>query len=660
MLELEAKDTLTPVELNHGEGFTFKLRNGGVRQFVLEETSAAVLLSSCADTRVEEPDGGTIYHFTARVRIDGHPMTMERYVCSQECFYEPYVINGMRVWFDGVQDIFDFTMENHGPCRPNRHARFAVQDAALPICPQEMAAWCPIDGQFIDVGDCYNGDDPWMGPYLGGTAHGGMDINHPRGTPLWAPIDFDYGHYYACVARGANNNRWEGVRRWPDGSTWVLGTYHVIRALVPEHRPIKAGTHYAEAAGVWVGSHDHTHFVFKVKDRGRVFHLDPWILFRQIFENEKRTGGSRVLPQHRPLWKRTVVDMAPLGPATTGEPVTFAAQVRKGRGVDNLKHYWTFGDGGFSAEENPAHTFAKPGIYPVTLTANDGRRVAARTQHVTMDGEAVKTPALVLIAPDEFMFRPRPAHAMDVFGRPPRHIPHTLEFVARPDTRPVPAPKRVFLKNAGGGTLDGASIDCAGAPGWLNVTIRGSGNEQALAVSVDATGVEPGKYAAVIRADCPGAVNSPQRFRAILHVPAEPPKAQVTVDDLDDGFYATPYFWVGPRFNHWKELGYGGRYLTNGGRSTEGEFARFTPDLRAGCYEIAFSDRTPFQEGTRFAVRVRHRSGDDTVWVEPARSRVIGTFEFDEGTDGFVEVTAAGSTGQVFADAVTFRPLQEA
>ena len=91
MPELEAKDTLTPVELNRGEGFTFKLRNGEVR------------------------DGGTMYHFTCRVRIDGHRMTMERYVCSQECFYEPYVINGMRVWFDGVQDIFDFTMENHGP-----------------------------------------------------------------------------------------------------------------------------------------------------------------------------------------------------------------------------------------------------------------------------------------------------------------------------------------------------------------------------------------------------------------------------------------------------------------------------------------------------------------------------------------------------------------
>ena len=645
MLELEAKDTLTPVELDRGEGFTFRLRNGEVRSVLLEDTSARVLLTSLKDTRVEEPGGGTIYHFTCRVRVDGHPMTMERYVCSQESFYEPYVINGMRIWFDAVSDIFDFTTENHGPCRPNRHARFAVQDAALPICPQEMQPWCPMADEFIDIADCYNGDDPWMGPYRGGTAHGGMDINHPRGTPLWAPIDFDSQSYMCCVARGANNNRWQGVRHWPDGSTWVLGTYHVVRLLVPELTPVEAGTHYAEAAGVWVGDHDHTHFVFEIKERGTVFRLDPWILFRQIFENNRRLGNPRSPGVRRP---QTVADIAPLSPARTGEPAAFSsAGTQIGYRAKKLDHCWTFGDGGTSADENPTHTFTRPGIYPVTLTVDDGRTVAARTQHITVDGDPVAAPALALAAPDEPGFRPRPVHAMDVYGRPPSRLPHTLVFTARPETRPAPNAKALL---AGGGDV---TVECADAPGWLSADARGA----EVIVSVDAAGLVPGAYSDLVTVSCRGAVNSPQCFRVLLNVPAQPPKAQVTVDDCDPGFCCTPWFWVGLHFHKWKDKGFGGAYLTNGARATEGEFARFTPDLRAGRYEVSFSDRTPFGRGARFAVRVRHAKGEESVWVEPAESLVIGTFEFDEGTDGFVEIRTAGSTGQVLADAVTFRPV---
>jgi len=42
------------------------------------------------------------------------------------------------------------------------------------------------------------------------------------------------------------------------------------------------------------------------------------------------------------------------------------------------------------------------------------------------------------------------------------------------------------------------------------------------------------------------------------------------------------------------------------------------------------------------------------VWVEPLKSRAIGTFEFAEGTDGFVEILSKESRGQVVADAVRF------
>ncbi|MHC4591405.1 MAG: hypothetical protein ACYS8L_01775, partial [Planctomycetota bacterium] len=97
VLGLAAKDTLTAIELDAGETVRFRLLSGQVRELTLIETAAAVL---------QEWEAGKLYHFTARVAIDGHEMPMERYVGSQESFYEPYVVNGMRVWFDGVRDIF--------------------------------------------------------------------------------------------------------------------------------------------------------------------------------------------------------------------------------------------------------------------------------------------------------------------------------------------------------------------------------------------------------------------------------------------------------------------------------------------------------------------------------------------------------------------------
>jgi hypothetical protein len=41
----------------------------------------------------------------------------------------------------------------------------------------------------------------------------------------------------------------------------------------------------------------------------------------------------------------------------------------------------------------------------------------------------------------------------------------------------------------------------------------------------------------------------------------------------------------------------------------------------------------------------------------PNPTKVIGTFEFNEGTDGFVEILAEGSEGQVPADAVIFKKI---
>lgn len=637
LIERRARETLTAVEMDCGDTLRFTLRNGETRTLVLEATGAKVLVTNLKELKKARDGGGTLYHFTARVRVDGQPMTMERYVGSQESFYEPYVVNGLRIWFDGVADIFEFLTEKHGECKPAKQARFALQDATLAICPQEIQPWYPNDKGFIAIRDCYCGDDPWLGAYQGADAHGGLDVNMPKGTPHWAPIDFDDHWYFNSLALGHNNNRWRAVRRWPDGSLWTLQSHHLIRLLVPEHTPLKAGTHYAEAAGVHVGAHPHSHFVFKITEGEATALLDPWIIFWEVFETQKRKAGA------------LRAAMAPLRPARTGQPVAFR---RIGAGG---QAWWTFGDGAAARGDNPAHTFLQPGIYPVTLTVDDGKKRAAFTQHITVDGEVAKVPGLALAAPDEPGFRPRPVQAMDVYGWPPGPAPHTIEFLARA-TRPAPRPKAIELRNSGAGTLAQAkvSMDFESGAGWLAAAIEGTGNAQRLMLKADASGLKPGDYAALVSLDCPGAANAPQPVRVLLRVKAEPPQAEATLTTRSPGFYCTPYFWACPGHHTWPK-GHGGQVLTNGARAAEDELARFTPALAAGRYEVALSPKTPFDNDAAFLVRVRHASGDDTIRVQPAASRTIGTFVFDEGADGFVEILARDSAGQVLVDAVSFK-----
>ena len=132
-----------------------------------------------------------------------------------------------------------------------------------------------------------------MGAYFGASAHGGLDINHPAGTPIWSPIDIHDHELFNRLVDGANNNRWRGMHHWPDGSTWKLTLCHLIRMLVPDHQPFPAGTHYADGAGVHIGSYEHSHFGFAVREPGdpesEDIRLDPWILFWQMYEDRKLT-----------------------------------------------------------------------------------------------------------------------------------------------------------------------------------------------------------------------------------------------------------------------------------------------------------------------------------------------------------------------------------
>lgn len=682
---MAAKDTLSAVELDRGDTLVFRLRDGRSVELTVEDAAAEII------ERVTP--GGIVHSFTCRLRIDGQSMTLRRYVCTQECFYEPYVVNGVRIWLDIVKDVFElipvrYPRPGNLQCVPRKDVRLALQDATLRICPQETHPWLEEPQGFIDVGRCYNGDDCYLGAYEGQALHVGMDINHPKGSPLFAPIDFDTQAYFNSLAAGDNNNRWRGIRRWPNGDVWALQSHHLIELLQPENEPLAAGAKYATTAGVHVGRHEHTHFEFKIgrkhadeplpasdgpasiacpidfddrseaaQQQPEVLHLDPWILFWQTFEDLKDREGAIC----------AAIDS--LAPAPAGRPVTFSsAGSRPGSGGGPLRFTWTFGDGGWSDAAQPVHVFARPGVYPVTLVVEDGKARATSTQHITISGKPVGRPVLALRAPEEPSFRLRPVEAKDVYGLPVERVPHTLELLARP-SRPKPRARTVELVNLGGGSLAPPRVqvaylgrnEAADGDGWLRLEVDRYGNGQAIRVQADAAGLAPGGYEARVIVDSPGSLTTSQGFRVTLRVAEKPPaEGVVIVDDADAGCYATPYFWVGHRFSRCPpdRRGYAGFYRTNGGRARPGEFVRFTPDLRAREYRVAFHGATPFPPESRFTVCVRHASGADTIHVRPAADRFIGTFTFTEGMDGRVEILAEGSDGLVIADAVVFTPVR--
>ncbi len=723
VIKRSAQNTVVPVLLNKGDVLEFRLRNGQIRTLQLLETDASIMRTNVKDFHKEDDlqsNGGTICEFSCKVLIDGHEMKMQRYLPTQESFYEPYVVNGMRIWFDAVKDYFNFFSLKHDWCEPRADARFAISDATDPVAP-DLECWFPIKQPYNDVSNSYLGDDVWMGPYLGVEPHGGMDINMPKGTPLFTPFDIlekdnqwlDVGfepkpYYWAAT--------WMAQKYWPNGSEWTLKLLHLDKYLVEDHAPLQKGTQIAEAAGTGVGAEEHTHFDFMVRDEptntvdnkvmllgniiskegseykinvedvvGNVplsaalyirrddrpadfsifmvskniadkynfnyeipqIKLDPWYLLWQMFENYKLNNN----------WIKAHI--SPMAPAKAGNKVLFSSKdARPGLNRSELSYYWTFGDGCWSDEKNPTHIFTSPGIFPVSLLVDDGERKDRYTQHITIDGKKIDMPGLSLNAPLDPTFNKRKDYVMDVYGSTITNVPHNLTLSAR-ETNLSPEARVVNITNNGGGVLDTVQVNIQykGENNWASITSLNNGNDQRLTVKVNADGLPPGKHKAVVNVSCGNAVNSPQRFILTLDVCLNTGGDKlVIVDNESQSFFATPYFWVGCRFKEWID-GYNNFYLTNGGRNNPGEYVRFTPDLKKGKYNISLVEETPFNE-CKMKIQVHHANGDTILWIEPLKSRNIGVFKFDEGRDGFVQIFAEGSEGEILADAIKFMRIE--
>ncbi len=290
ILERTVKPTLTPFGLNAGDTLRLTLSDGTHWEMTLRETAAETLATDYAayDYRDDGHESGDIsaYGFSCVVSVNGRDAELRREVGTQASFYEPWVLDGVRIWFDAAACAFrragGFMFEKDiragCVCQPTQDARFAVQEETLAICPEPVLPWYPGADAQPDIRKCYNGEDCWMGPYGGAAAHCGLDVNMPAGTMLSAPINLDDHHLYRTVAAGFGNNSWRGVRRWHDGSEWRVQTAHLIEMVESERAPLKAGTPYATGAGTSVGAHTHTHFSFAVTEQGGEYRLDPWIL----------------------------------------------------------------------------------------------------------------------------------------------------------------------------------------------------------------------------------------------------------------------------------------------------------------------------------------------------------------------------------------------
>lgn len=655
VLERKSLDTLTAVEMNHGDLLRFTLSTGEVRTIELVDTAARVVVTNLPTLKRGFHGGGTVYEMTFRLKVDGQPVIARRYVPVQQSLYEPLVIDGLRIWPDGVKPIEAFLNDNHGGGLPRTDARLAVQEMTRPLAPQPLRPWYPNRANFIDVAESYNANDVWMGPYQGADLHGGLDINMPIGTPLWTPMDVDDQYYFNSLAAGDNNNRWRGVRTWPNGERWVIQAHHIVRLRVNERTPVKQGVDYAEAAGVLTGSHAHSHFVFKIGPAEDEAFLDAWILFWEIFENNRQRAGA------------IHAGMRPFSPAATGAAVKFdGTPSRPGPTGNQLRYRWTFGDGGTALGQTAEHRYAAAGIYPVTLTVDDGTELRQATQHLTVSGPSeTQRPVLALASDDSLSFRRPPAGELISYGVEPRGEPFTLEFTARPRTSPRPAPQQVRLENLGGGALNEPQVEIAYREGmnWLHAHVVG----QEVRLAVDASRMVPkqGLYRAEVAVDCAGALNSPQVFsvRLVVPRPEDQPASDATVDQLAPTAHATPAHWLSPQFfrhapTRWP-AGHQGSYLFSP-RPAAGEVVRFQPDLAAGTYRLTIPDSALVQPlpksggALRLAVRVRHADGVEQFTIDPRQTRELGVYSFAEGTDGWVEFDAGQSLGLIVADAVRF------
>jgi hypothetical protein len=652
---VQPKTTLTVLEVDAGDRISYTLQNGRAVEMELLGSSTELLFTTLDTLKRGSWGNASIYSMSCTMRIDGQPLEMVRYVPVKQSFYEPWVVNGLRIWFDGLRSVSQYFNENHGNCLPHREARFAFQDASFPICPEPLSNWCALPEQRLRVSEAYRGEDTWMGTYYGADLHGGLDINMPSNSPLWAPVGFDDHYFFNTLAAGHNNNRWRGIKTWDNGDTWQLQTHHLTQLVIPEHQPVRKGKLYAYTAGVLAGYTSHTHFVFRVQQPGHpMYYMDPWVIFWQIFEQNKQTAGE------------IHAQMAPLAAASAGEIVQFSAAGSRGGITGNdLRYRWDFGDGYTAIGERPQHVFLTPGMYPVTLVVNDGVQSDVYRQHISVNGKAGLLPHFRLLCPGNPSFDPVPAWKMFADGSVPEEK-NLVRFHGYKGQEADFLPEEIIFVGEGlsfgppGGREHRVEVLYTHGRDWLEMqrSNRGDSLTIALQPQPDRMIQNEGYYEAWLLVHHDEAVNSPQYVR--IHVDFKKPNTaqEIIVDDSDEECRRSEFFWLRPEFHYDWAAGHNGHYLI-GRNNRAGEWIRYMPNLKAGTWRVelagpAYADPVVGPKLGRFYVIVKHRNGEEQVLMEPARSLVVGEFFFAQGREHYVEIRSGNSEGLILADAIRF------
>ncbi|HEY7157048.1 MAG TPA: FAD-dependent oxidoreductase [Gemmataceae bacterium] len=111
----------------------------------------------------------------------------------------------------------------------------------------------------------------------------------------------------------------------------------------------------------------------------------------------------------------------------------------------------------------------------------------------------------------------------------------------------------------------------------------------------------------------------------------------------------------------------GDGYRHDGGRDRGRQQARYRPELpRSGNYEVRLSYSPASNRASNVPVVIRHAGGETTVAVNQRKAPTLdrafvslGTFRFDKGRSGYVEIRNTDADGYVVIDAVQWLPAKD-
>ncbi len=663
--EINTKSTITVIELDEGDEVKYKLQTGRIVHLKLIKSNTEIVFSTINLPGQGRSTDASVFKMKCIVNIDGQNFEMRRYVPVQESFYEPYYVNGLRIWFDALKSLDQFYNENHGNCLPKKQVRLTLHDATLPICPEEISNWCILPENYPDVKLCYRGEDTWLGTYFGTDLHGGLDINMPSNAPLWAPISFDYNYTFNSLKSGHNNNRWRALKHWENGDSWTIQTHHHNELIVPEFKEIKKGIKYAYTAGTLAGAIPHTHFVFRVKQPDfDEFFMDPWIIFWQILENNKAKSNAL----------QAKID--PVSPGRTGSVIKFdGTNSNIGLNSSAPEFHWSFGDGGFSISQRPVHVYQKPGIYPVTLTLFDGIKHSSITQHITISGNSTAIPEFKAFQENNISFLPRQQWEMDSYNHSKMNLPNTVSFSLPHHTKDKIKPQNIslILRNTENFDWNRYSprieVNYVHGNNWLDFEMENTPKNDSMIIRLNPKikylNTQEGKSEAYLVIHDNGFINSPYIIRVEINFYRPENTSGLIIDDQDPNCVKSNYFWltnkINPELNmKWSQC-FGESFLMSSDNSDSG-FIRYLPKLREGKYRVSlysplYSQEIILNKIERFYVNINSKDGIETKWIDPKKSTVIGEFNFDS-CDGYVEITSKNSKGLIVADAIIFERIE--